>query len=361
MILLVVPKILEETWLGESMQMWAIALGAFVATVTICRIVKGTLVSWAGRAAEKTSSQVDDAWVRAFEGVALYAYLAAGLAIVREIVGVSRAMQEAMGTTILVLLAVQVALWLQRGVSSFLDVWAEGQQSAHSATAAGATKFLGKLFIWTFLLLFVLSNIGVELTTIVAGLGVGGVAAALAVQALLSDLIAGLSMYFDRPFDLGDFIIVGDVMGNVAKIGVRTTRIDSLGGEKVVFPNGELASQYIRNFQRMDERRIVFQVGVEYGLSTSKLRLARDLAKEAVVANDQARFDRAHFKGFGAYSLDFEIVYYVLSPDYNVYMDTQHAINMAIYSSYEDNGIAFAFPTRTIYSRSDSRSAAPTE
>jgi small-conductance mechanosensitive channel len=182
------------------------------------------------------------------------------------------------------------------------------------------------------------------------------VAAALAVQNVLTDVIASLSMYLDRPFDIGDFIIVGDYMGTVTKIGVRTTRVQALGGEELIFPNGDLARSRIQNYARMSERRVVFGFGIEYGLHAEKLDQAAQLARQIVTSLPNVRFDRAHFKSYGAYSLDYEVVYYVLSSDYNQYMDVQHTINLQLYQQFERAEIPFAFPTRTLFMRRSARS-----
>jgi small-conductance mechanosensitive channel len=269
-----------------------------------------------------------------------------------------------------VVIGYQFGRWAQTAVVQGVSIWASTREGGQSATLAAGLRFLGRLVIWSVVVLAILSNLGIELSAIIAGLGVGGVAAALAVQSTLGDLIAGVSMYFDRPFDIGDFIIVDDFMGTVQKIGARTTRVSSLGGprartrasdpprsagrgrEEIVFPNGDLAKARIRNYARMKERRVVFGFGIEYNLPAEKIRRARDIAAEVIQAREGVRFDRAHFKAYGAYSLDYEVVYYVLSPDYNTYMDHQHAINSALYTKFEEAGVPFAFPTRTIFTKS---------
>jgi small-conductance mechanosensitive channel len=183
----------------------------------------------------------------------------------------------------------------------------------------------------------------------VASLGIGGIAVALALQNVLGDLLASLSIVLDKPFVIGDMVVVGDLSGTVEHVGLKTTRVRSLSGEQLVFSNSDLLSSRIRNFKRMDERRVLFQIGVVYGTPRAKLEAIPGMVKEAVEAQSNARFDRCHFKTFGASSLDFETVYYMRVPDYQAYMDTQHAINMAIYQRFEDEGLEFAFPTQTIF------------
>ncbi len=336
---------------GNTLQTWVLALAIFLLTVVVLRILKGFATNRLHRWAQKTTTALDDAWISVLDTSTWFAYLAAGAAVARRVVRLDRGSGEFLTSAIFILLGIQGALWLQQSIQAFLEIWAKREGTNHSSTAAGAIRFVCRIIIWTALLLVVLSSLGIELTSIVAGLGVGGVAAALAVQKVLGDLFAGLSMYFDRPFDIGDFIIVGDVLGTVTKIGLRTTRIDSLGGEKIVYPNGELASQCIRNYYRMQERRVVFHFGIEYNLPADKVALARDIAEEVIKKQEGVRFDRAHFKEYGEYSLTFEVVYYVLSADYTEYMNKQHDINLGIYRRFEEENIPFAFPTRTLHIR----------
>jgi len=198
-------------------------------------------------------------------------------------------------------------------------------------------------------LLLALDNLGVNITALVAGMGIGGIAVALAAQNILGDLFASISIVLDKPFVINDFIIVGDYMGSVEHIGVKTTRIRSLSGEQIVFSNTDLLNSRVRNFKRMVERRVVFSFGVVYGTPAEKLEAIPGIVRGIIEAIDGTRFDRAHFAKYGDSSLDFEVVYFVVTGDYNVYMDIQQAINLAIYRSFEDEGLGFAFPTQTIF------------
>lgn len=349
-----IPVLTETEWQGNSLLRWLIALGVLLGVAILARVIKGLITRRLQRVAAHTSTTADDAWLRVLERTAWYAYFALGLAVARPIVDLSKGIDKILTGATFILLGIQIAIWCETILSVALQRWAIRHHDSRTGTAAEASRFLGRLVIWSVLTLVVLSNLGIEITTIVAGLGVGGVAAALAVQSILSDLFAGLSMYFDRPFDLGDFIIVGDVLGVVRKIGLRTTRIDSLGGEKIIYPNGELTKNFIRNYARMEERRVTFTFRIEYNVETHVLDQARDIARQAVEHQSEVRFDRAHLKEFGDYSLDYEVVYYVLSADYNVYMDKQHAINSEIYRRFAEEGIPFAVPVRTIYTREQS-------
>jgi small-conductance mechanosensitive channel len=184
---------------------------------------------------------------------------------------------------------------------------------------------------------------------------VGGIAVALAVQNVLGDLFASFSIVLDKPFVIGDFIIVGDHLGTVEHVGLKTTRIRSLSGEQLVFSNTDLLGSRIRNFKRMYERRVVFSLGVVYQTPARLLEKIPPMLRQIVESREQVRFDRAHFRDFGPHSLNFEIVYWVLSPDYALYMDIQQEINLEIYRRFEQEGIDFAYPTQTLYLRQEDR------
>ncbi len=253
---------------------------------------------------------------------------------------------------VMAMLFLQIGLWGNRGVKFWLarrmaDRLAESD--AEAATSMAVLGFIARLVLWALVVILVLDHLGFNVTTLVASLGIGGVAVALAVQSILGDLFASLSITLDKPFVVGDFIIVGDVMGTVEYVGLKTTRIRSLSGEQVVMPNGDLLGSRIRNYKRMQERRIVFAFGVTYDTPAEKLERIPGIVRAVVEAQDDTRFDRAHFKGFGASSLDFEVVYYVLVADYNRYMDIQQAINLALVRRLNAEGVEFAFPTRTLH------------
>jgi len=259
---------------------------------------------------------------------------------------------EAVFLRVLVLaLLVQMGLWTAAGLTKTLQLRRE-DQFAEDPGAVAAIDVLGfvlRVSVWAIVLLLVLDNLGVNITALVAGLGVGGIAVALAAQNILSDLFASLSIVLDRPFAVGDFLIIDDYLGNVEQVGLKTTRIRSLSGEQLIFSNNDLLGSRIRNYGRMFERRIVFSLGVTYQTPAEQLRRMPDIIREVIEAQDKVRFDRAHFQKYGDFALVFEIVYYVVSSDYAHYMDVQQNINLLIYERFADEGIEFAYPTQTLY------------
>jgi small-conductance mechanosensitive channel len=244
----------------------------------------------------------------------------------------------------------QAGLWASIAAVAWLDHRRKTTLKEDKAVAGsiGIIRFVARVAIWGMVLLLTLENLGVDITALVAGLGIGGIAVALALQNVLGDLLASLSITLDQPFVLGDFLIVGEHMGSVENIGIKSTRLRSLTGEQIVMSNADLLSSRVRNYGRMYERRIVFSLGVTYETPRAKLERIPVLLREIVEAQEGVRFDRAHFAKYAACSLDFEIVYYVKSPDYGRYMDAQQAINFRIHEAFESLGVQFAYPTQTL-------------
>jgi small-conductance mechanosensitive channel len=210
-------------------------------------------------------------------------------------------------------------------------------------------KKLMQVIIYIGAFLIILYVLQINLSGVVVGLGVGGIAIALAVQNTLGDFFSALSIYFDRPFEIGDFVIVGEQSGTVTNIGMKSTRVKLLQGEELIISNKELTSTQVRNFKKLDKRRIVFNVGVTYDTPLVKLKKIPDLIAKIIKAQEFVEFDRAHFSEFGDFSLKFEIVYFVTVSDYLKYMDTQQSINFSIKEAFEKEGIELAFPTQTIH------------
>jgi small-conductance mechanosensitive channel len=239
-----------------------------------------------------------------------------------------------------------IEFWIRRSVKRRMA------DDAAAATTMSALGFVAKMVIWAIIILVALDYY-TDVTAIIAGLGIGGIAIALAVQNILSDLFASVSIIVDKPFVIGDFIIVGEQMGNVEKIGLKTTRVRSLTGEQIIFSNSDLLSSRVRNYRRMYERRIAFSVGVTYQSTPDQLEAIPALIEEIVSSQPNVRFDRSHFKSFGDFALEIETVYYVLVSDYAVYMTIQQAINLAMMRAFAERGIEFAYPTQTLFVQRD--------
>ncbi len=246
---------------------------------------------------------------------------------------------------------IQLGLWLSAMLRVSMDEYRQQQLERHpsSVTTLNLLNFVGRLMIWCLVLLLALDNIGVDITALVAGLGVGGIAVALAMQTILGDLFSSLSIVLDKPFVIGDFLIVDELLGTVEYVGLKTTRLRSLSGEQLVFSNSDLLDSRIRNFGRMYERRVPFTIGVTYQTPRAKLEIIPQIVRDAVNAQQNTRMDRSNFKAHGDFALLFESVYYVKVPDYNEYMNIQEAINLFIHQRFEEEDIEFAYPTQTLY------------
>lgn len=245
---------------------------------------------------------------------------------------------------------VQVAILISYSINFWIERYRKQkvQSNAEAVTTLTSVGFVLRMMIWIIFILIALDNIGVNITTFIAGLGIGGIAVALAVQNILADLFASFSIVLDKPFVIGDFIIVDEHMGTVERIGLKTTKIRSLSGEQLVFSNTDLLKSRIRNFKRMYERRVVFTIGVLYQTPHEILSKIPKMIYKIIESKGQVRFDRAHFKEYGDYSLKFEVVYWIQNPDYNVYMDIQQGINLDIFKQFHEAGIEFAYPTQTL-------------
>lgn len=248
-------------------------------------------------------------------------------------------------------LLLQLGLWATAGFTTGMSLRRERQVAVDPSTVAAmdVLGFVVQAAVWSVILLLALENVGFDITALIAGLGIGGIAVALATQNILGDLFASLSIMLDKPFVVGDFLSVNEYSGSVEKVGIKTTRLRSLSGEQLVFSNTDLLNSRIRNYGRMFERRVVFTLSVTYDTPPEKLRDVPDIVRKAIEAQEKVRFDRAHFQQYGDFALVFEVVYYVESADYNLYMDIQQNINLIIYERFAEEKIEFAYPTQTLY------------
>ncbi len=235
--------------------------------------------------------------------------------------------------------------------------WMKKQHDESKVKSLKGILMVIKVVVWGLGLTFLLDNLGFKISTVLAGLGIGGIAVALAAQAVLGDLFSYFAIFFDRPFEVGDFIIIGDFLGSVEHVGIKTTRLRSLGGEQIIFSNTDLTNSRVRNYKRMERRRVVFKFRVVYQTSLENLKKIPGIVAGIVKKNPDADLDRVHFFSFADFSLVFEVVYYVKSPDYNKYMDVQQEINFELKEELEKLGVEFAYPTQTLYLNDQAKSA----
>ena len=245
----------------------------------------------------------------------------------------------------------QIGIWVSAGVIAWLERKRRSTviEDRAAAGSLAIVAFAARVLTWAVVLLLTLDNLGVDITALVAGLGVGGIAVALAVQNVLGDVLASLSITLDRPFIVGDFLILGEYMGSVEYIGIKSTRLRSLSGEQIVMSNADILASRVRNYGRMAERRVVFGLRVTYETPRAKLEKIAGILRSVIEEQEQTRFDRSHFAKYGTFSLEFEAVFYVLSPDYTRYMDIQQTILFRIHEELEKLGVEFAYPTQKLW------------
>ncbi|WP_218082004.1 mechanosensitive ion channel family protein [Anthocerotibacter panamensis] len=340
---------LQTPWYGNSLLSWLLAATLTVVLAVVLPFIKAKVTVRLAKFAQDSSTDLDDLMVQLLvksKGITLLVLAVYGGSLILTL---PRDVARLVEGGLVVTFFFQVGLWGNALVDYGMGRYQRSEEGEEAATALGTLVFLGRLLLWTVVLLLGLANLGFDITALVASLGIGGIAIGLAVQNILGDLFASLSIVLDKPFKVGDFIIVGDLMGTVEHVGLKTTRVRSLFGEQLVFSNNELIQSRIRNFASMQERRVTFGISVTYQTPAAQVARIPTMVREIIENQAQVRFDRAHFKEFGASSLDFEIVYYALSGDYNIYMDIQQAINLAIYEHFEAEAIDFAYPTQTLF------------
>ncbi|MGZ3236740.1 MAG: mechanosensitive ion channel family protein [Burkholderiaceae bacterium] len=285
--------------------------------------------------ANKTSNKMDDVAVDMLAHTNRFILFLIALLIAFTVLDLPKKWEVRVDHGWIIVIGVQVALWLNFGI----NIWMRSYMDRATTTTI---VFLMRLAIWATLLLAILANVGINITAFVTSLGIGGIAVALSLQNILSDLFASLSISLDKPFEIGDFIVVTDLVGTVEYIGVKTTRIRSLSGEQIIISNTELLKRIIHNFKRMAERRALFTFKIKYETPATLAATLPNLIKEIIMKIPDTRFDRAHFKHFGDNALEFEVAYFVLSPDYNHYMDIQQSVNLELMQTCSQHGITLA-------------------
>lgn len=343
-------QFLEQTYLHNPLQRWLLALVILVAGTfllyAVTRVLSRSFTALDRRISGDLARILSDAVSRTKFIVLVIVALYAG----STVLSLPRVLATLLRSLAIIAAMAQIGVWGSFLVSrAVVDYMKRRGEEEEVVSGMSVISLIARVLVWTGVFLLILDNLGFDITTLVAGLGVGGIAIGLASQNILSDLFASLSILLDEPFKVGDFIIIGDLMGVVENIGLKTTRIRSLGGEELVFSNGDLLSSRIRNYKSMRERRIVFTIGVEYSTPYEKVKRIPEMIKEIIESLETTRLDRSHFSRYGDFSLNFETVYYVLVPEYAKYMDIQQEINLRLFQKFEEEGIVFAFPTRTVH------------
>lgn len=353
--------VLNESFLGNTVLQWSSAVAAMVVIVIVLRTAQHILRRKVESFAAHTATYWDDVLASALAQTKLLFIVVAGVAVGAYFLELPERVRTVISSVVVISLLLQTGIWGAALIAVVVDANRKRamEKNIAAVTTINVIALGAKIVLWAIVILLALDNVGVNVTGLIAGLGIGGIAIALALQKILSDLFSSLSIVFDKPFVNGDFLIVDDYMGSVEHIGLKTTRFRSLSGEQLVFSNSDLLNSRIRNYGRMFERRIVFTIGVTYQTPRDKLATIPKIIRTAIESQQNTRFDRAHFMKFGDYALVFETVYFVLSPDYNQYMDIQQNMYFAIHEQFEANDIEFAYPTQTLLFPAQERNPLP--
>jgi len=341
------------TFLENSLWQYTLSTFALVVSVGALVIFQSIVLRRLKKLAEKTKTGVDDTAIGVVSSIRPPLYFIIALYIGYSFLTFNEFADKIVNFLFFAVLAFEMIRSFGRLGDYFIKVQTEKLDSEEEKKHVNGVMKILKNFILLGLallaIILILSNYGVNVGSVIAGLGIGGLAIALAVQNILSDIFSSFSIFIDKPFQIGDFIVVGTDMGNVQKIGLKTTRLKTLQGEELIISNKELTTVRVQNYKRMERRRVVFNLGVIYGTDHKKLENIPSLIESIVGGKTSVTFDRCHFKSYGDFSLNFEVVYFVESAEYNDYMDVNQEINLDIYKAFEKEGIVFAFPTQTVY------------
>lgn len=340
----------QQVYFGNTIQNWAVAIGIVVIGFILLKIIKKIVLIRLQSWADKTSTSIDDIIIRGLErSVIPLLYVLLIYTAIKTLTIPEKTMHYISSA-----FSVAVMFFILRAITSAVNYFIlvalkkKKDSEMRQKQARGLIVIL-TITIWVLGFIFLLDNLGYDIATLIAGLGIGGIAIALAAQTILGDLFSYFVIYFDRPFEIGDFVSIGDKSGNVEYIGLKTTRIRTPAGDQLVCSNTDLTNSRLHNFGRMEKRRVVFKIGVVYQISTAQLKEIPEIVTEIIKQQDNVEFDRAHFTGFGSSSLDFEFVYYLLIPDFSLYMDTHQKILLNMFEEFENKKIGFAYPTQTLF------------
>ena len=352
----------EKIYFGNSIQDWIIALGIIITGIILLYIIKRIALIQLKKWASKTNNSIDDIIIRGIERslipllYALIFYVAINyLSVPVKIM-----------SKVKVVVWIVIMFFILRSVTAVIKHFIFGglkdksDNEARKKQANGLILILN-ITIWILGFIFLLDNLGYNIGTLIAGLGIGGIAIALAAQTILGDLFAYFVIYFDKPFEIGDFIGFDDKSGSVEYIGLKTTRLRAVSGEQLICSNKNLTDSRVHNYGRMERRRVAFKIGIVRQTQANVIKEIPTLIKNIIEQTEDVQFDRAHFMNLGQATLDFEIVYFILTPDYTVFMNRQQEILFSIFETFEEKKISLAYPTQTLFLNQEEKNIGYTE
>lgn len=347
---------LQIEFLGNQVLDYLLAIAILLAGTLLTNLVRGIVIQRLKWWSRHTASDFDDRLIRLLEQPTVFLLYLGTLYISLN----NLELHPILSKILEVLVVIGTTFLVVRLVGSLIEYvvrvyWLSKRDEPNIEQTLSAIIPASKVIVWSIGVIFLLDNLGFDISAVIASLGIGGVAVALASQGVLQDLFSYFAILFDRPFEIGDFIIVGDLIGTVEHVGIKTTHIRSLSGEQLIVANTDLTGSRIQNFKRMQRRRVVFSVGVTYQTGFNQIKKIPQLIQSIIESTQQVSFDRAHFFEYGDFSLNFEVVYYVETNDYTAYMDAQQKINLEIKAAFDTHGIEFAYPTQLLYLNNTSK------
>lgn len=342
----------EIIFLENTLQSWLIALLVFVLTTIGLYIIKRIILRRVAVFAKRTKTDIDNYVTDVLSQTKTLFLLIIALFIATLVLVLPNNARELIRTVVIIVFLIQTAFWGSKAITDTVNrkMKEQMEEDAEDASTVDTLGLVARIILWAVISLLILDNIpGIQVNSLVASLGIGGIAIAIAAQNILGDLFASLSILLDKPFIIGDSIVVDEFSGTIEHIGLKSTHIRSTSGEQLVFSNSDLLNSRIRNYKRMERRRVVSTIGVTYQTPYEKISSIPKMLQEIISAYKNVTFDRAHFKEYGDFSLNFEYVYHMETANYKIFMDTQQSINLDIYKRFEAKGIDFAYPTQTIF------------
>ncbi len=350
---------LNFEWLGNTGADYVMALGVFLVGLVVFKIFSRVAVKKLEKASLKTTTDIDDFAIELIQSIRPPFYFLISVYLALQALSLSPLVSKIAFGVFLLAVMIQVIVAFQKVVDyAVRKVFLKGEEAGEEGKDKAARdkeaviKLSAQIFkalLWVIGGLMIMANLGIDVGSLVAGLGIGGIAIALALQTVLGDMFASFSIFTDKPFKVGDFIVIGNDMGTVTKVGVKTTRLKTLQGEELVVSNKDLTSARIKNYKKMKRRRISFQFGVVYGTPQKKVEKIPAMIQEVAGKVENLTLDRAHFAQFGDSALLFEVVYFMETSEYAKYMDAQQELNLGMMKRFEKEGIEFAYPTQTLY------------
>lgn len=350
------------SWLHDNTQHALTVLAILISVIVLLQLLRRGLMRFLGGKEGRPKRLVTQVAYRLIRATSVLFVGLFGCWVVLQFIPLPRGVAGGLTLAFTIAGFIQVGFWAREILSLLVErrLIKQGILNTDSSTtnALGVIGWLINLGVWSIIFLLLLDNLGVNITALVAGLGIGGLAIGLAAQGIMADLFSALSIVFDKPFMRGDFIAFGDKRGTVEKVGLKTSRLRALTGEVIVVANNQLLTSVIHNHQQLLERRIVFTLALAYTTTPEQIEAVPGMIKDAIAQDERCRFDRAHFTGFGESALNFEVVYYYKGRDYNPYMDSNQAILLRIMRAFRAQNIRFAVPTRLIYTAPEEQAAA---